>query len=327
MSNVVPIKGAERPPQAEQSRMDTLILTLQMISAWKLPPFQRPLTLNDKVRSVIEIIKKTEVIEGVITLGILRNETALYLVDGQHRIEAFKLSEMPEVIADVRIMRFQTIADMADEFLRLNSSLVRMRPDDLLRAMEESTPMLKQIRKACDFVGYDKIRRGTSGSGPVVGMSALVRCWTSSGYETPSSGNTHGGAMRLVESIDQTSMQNLIAFLATAHSAWGRDPEYYRLWSNLNMTLCMWLWNRLVIDRDRSGAKRYSTLNIPEFKKCLMSLSANSDYVEWLTGRNLTDRDRSPCYNRIKSIFSRRMVEDGKEGGKRQLPSPAWASN
>jgi hypothetical protein len=137
------------------------------------------------------------------------------------------------------------------------------------------------------------------------------------------------GASNTAKSLDQASVQNLIAFLSTAHSAWGRDPEYYRLWGNLNLSLCMWLWNRLVIDRDRSGAKRYSVLNIPEFKKCLMSLSADSNYVAWLLGRNLTDRDRSPCYRKIKDVFVRRLAEDRKaETEKRpSLPSPVWVSH
>lgn len=323
MSNVVSIKGAKLPPKAEQSRMDTLIITPEMVSMWKVPPFQRPLRINEKVRSVVEQVKSTECIEGVLTLGILRTDPSFYIVDGQHRVEAFKLSEMKEAIADVRICKFATLADMAEEFVRLNSSLVKMRPDDLLRGLEDSTPALKAIRKSCEFVGYDNIRRGTSG--PIVGMSALIRCWSAASYETPAPSGGQSAAS-LAQSLDQASVQNLIAFLATAHSAWGRDPEYFRLWGNLNLTLCMWLWNRLVIDRDRFGNKRYTVLNIPEFKKCLMSLSAESDYLAWLVGRNVSDRDRSPCYTRLKGIFVRRLNEDIKRDKKPSLPSPAWAS-
>lgn len=324
MSNIIPIKGAKAAPKTEQSRMDTLIITPEMVSTWKIPPFQRPLRINEKVRSVVEQIRKTEAIEGVLTLGLIRSDPTLYIVDGQHRVEAFKLSEIKEAIADVRICKFTDVSEMAQEFVRLNSSLVKMRPDDLLRGLEDSTPALKAIRKSCEFVGYDNIRRNTSG--PIVGMSALIRSWSAASYETPAGSNQGGGAASLAQSLDQASVQNLIAFLATAHSAWGRDPEYFRLWSNLNLTLCMWLWNRLVIDRDRFGSKRYSVLTIPEFKRCLMSVSAEPDYIAWLVGRNLTDRDRSPCYSRIKNIFVRRLAEDSKGDKKPSLPSPAWAS-
>lgn len=323
MGNVVPIKGAQQPPKSVQSRMDTLIVTPAMVKEWRIPPFQRPVRINAKVAAVTEQMKQSETIEGVLTLGALKSDGTLYVVDGQHRVEAFKLSELSEVIADVRVCIFADMAEMADEFVRLNTSLVKMRPDDILRGLESSTPALKAIRKACEFVGYDQIRRG--GSSPIVSMSALIRCWCASNYETPSPNSAGFGVSGMAQSIDQVSQQNLIAFLSTAHAAWGRDPEYYRLWGNLNLTLCMWFWNRLVVDRDRLGGKRYVCLNIPEFKRCLMSVSAESDYVAWLIGRNLTDRDRSPCYARLKSIFVRRLTEDSK-GKKPMLPSPAWAS-
>lgn len=324
MGNVVPIKGAHQPPKAEQSRMDTLIITPAMVHEWRIPPFQRPVRINAKVMAVTEQMKQSEAIEGVITLGALKTDGALYIVDGQHRIEAFKLSDLQEAIADVRVCVFADMADMADEFVNLNTALVKMRPDDILRGLENSVPSLKAIRKACEFVGYDQIRRGSAS--PIVGMSQLIRSWSAAGFETPSHSNAYGGGVSgVARSIDQTSQQNLIAFLSTAHAAWGRDPEYYRLWGNLNMTICMWMWNRLVIDRDRLGAKRHAVLNIPEFKRCLMSVSADGDYLAWLPGRSLGDRDRSPCYTRLKSIFVRRLTEDSK-GKKPMLPSPAWAS-
>jgi hypothetical protein len=310
-------------PKAEQSRMDTLIITPMMVNAWKIPPFQRPLRINARVQQVTEQIKRTEVIEGVITLGKLKGDPSFYIVDGQHRTEAFKLSELREAIADIRLVMFDTMGEMADEFVRLNTALVKMRPDDILRGLESSTPALRTIRKHCEFVGYDNIRRG--GSGPIVSMSALVRCWTASTYETPATSQSGLSAAALAQNLDQASVQNLIAFLSTSHSAWGRDPEYYRLWGNLNLTLCMWLWNKLVMDRDRSGSKRYAVLNIPEFKKCLMSASADDDYLSWLPGRNLSDRDRSPGYGRLKSIFARRLAEEAG-GRKPLLPQPAWAS-
>lgn len=324
MGNVISITGAREAPKSEQSRMDTLIITPEMVGAWRMPPFQRPLRVNDKVRAVTEHIKNTEVVEGVLTLGRLKGDSALYVVDGQHRTEAFKLSELQEAIADVRVVPFDSMADMAEEFVRLNTSLVKMRPDDILRGLEATVPALKAIRKSCEFVGYDQVRRGRSG--PVVSMSALIRCWMAASYETPASSSSGLSAAAMAQSLDQGSVQNMIAFLATAHAAWGRDPEYYRLWGNINLALCMWLWNKLVMDRDRFGNKRYVVLSVTEFKRCLMSVSAEGDYLAWLVGRNLSDRDRSPCYAKLKSIFARRLAQDAN-GKRPALPSPAWASN
>lgn len=318
------ISFGSKPPKASQSKMETLIITPKMVNAWKIPPFQRPVCINEKVRRVTEQIRESETVEGVLTLGVLRTDSATYyVVDGQHRIEAFRLSAIAEAIVDVRICIFDSMADMAAEFHRLNDSLVRMRPDDILRALESSTPALQAVRKSCEFVGYDFIRRTTTS--PILSMSALLRCWTASNNETPAGSNSGRSAAELAMNLDQQSTQNLIAFLSTAHSAWGRDPEYYRLWGNLNMALCMWLWHKLVLDRDRYGNKRYIVMSIPEFKKCLMSVSADGDYLAWLPGRNLTDRDRSPCFGKLKTIFSRRL---SSESGSKKilLPAPAWAS-
>jgi hypothetical protein len=322
MGKVISISGAREAPKALQSKMDTLILDQAMVNQWRIPPFQRPLRINEKVRVVTEQMKASQSIEGVVTLGRTNADQNLYIVDGQHRVEAFKLSGLIEIIADVRICSFNSMADMADEFVRLNSSLVRMRPDDILRGLESSTPSLTAIRKSCEFVGYDQIRRGKTS--PILSMSALLRCWSAATGETPTAGGG-GSAATLAQSIDQASLQNLIAFLATSHSAWGRDAEYHRLWGNLNLSVCMWMWNRLVIDRDRSGNKRHAVLTVTDFKKCLMSVSAEGDYLAWLPGRNLNDRDRSPCYARLKAIFVRRLQEESK-GKKLLLPAPAWAS-
>lgn len=319
----VTMRGAREAPKTMRSSMETLIISLDEVEKLKVPPFQRPLRVNEKVRAMAEGLKKEEAITGVITLGKLAKETGTYIVDGQHRIEAFRLSGLSEVLCDVRVCHFDTLAEMADEFVNLNSALVRMRPDDVLRGLESTSPALKQLRADCDFVGYDQIRRGGSSS-PILSMSAVLRCWFGALAETPKNGG--GGfssSAQMAGAIEEHGVEDLILFLRTAHAAWGRDPENYKLWSNLNLALCMWLWRRLVHDTDRR-TERYVLLNIAQFKQCLMSLSATADYVDWLQGRVLTDRDRSPCYVRIKNIFVKRLTQEG--GKAPQLPKPIWAS-
>jgi hypothetical protein len=319
MGTVTSLKRAKQPPVIAQ--MDTLIITPKMVSEWKVPPFQRPIRHNIKVKEAEHQIKKTQTIEGVVTLGTIRKTPTIYIVDGQHRLEAFKLSGIEEAIVDVRICAFDDMTEMSQEFVRLNTSLVKMRPDDILRGLENSMPVLHKIRTSCDFVGYDQIRRGTNG--PIVGMSVLIRCWCSSRSETP--GNISGSVVNMVGTIDESSLQGLITFLSTAHNAWGHDYEYRRLWGNLNLALCMWLWNRVVIDRDRSADKKYAVLDVRTFHKGLMALSADRQYYEWLFGRGLNEHDRAPAYRKIVSALTRRYSAENK--GKRiKLPKPAWLS-
>lgn len=115
----------------------------------------------------------------------------------------------------------------------------------------------------------------------------------------------------------------LIRFLKVARAAWGSDPQHGRLWTNLNLCVCMWLWRNLVVNRER-GVKRFVVLTADQFKRCLMTLSASGDYVDWLVGRNMNDRDRSPCFVRIKTAFVQRLREDGD--AKAKMPQPSWAS-
>lgn len=316
------IKGVRAAPKALRSSMETLILTPEEVNNWRVPPFQRPIRVNPKVMAMAEEIKCDGVsIKGVLTLGRLTGDSAHYVVDGQHRAEAFRISGMKEIIADVRVVHFDSMADMAEEFVQLNTAIVRMRPDDMLRGLTPTLPNMQRIMRECPFIGFDNVRRGGNSS-TIVSLSATLRCWITSANEIPTS-TARDTITQVAAMTDDTSARNLIRFLTIAHEAWGRDPEYYRLWANCNMGLCMWLYRRLVVDTTRRGNYRVVVLKEDQFKQCLMALSANASYLEWLRGRLLNDRDRSPGFARIKAIFTRRLAEDS--ANKIVMPAPAWA--
>lgn len=85
------------------------------------------------------------------------------------------------------------------------------------------------------------------------------------------------------------------------------------------MTVCMWLYRRLVITPYSSSTKK---LTKEMFSKCLMGVAADAHYAEWLVGRQLRDRDRSPAYQRVKALFAKRI--ELETGEKPRLPSPDW---
>lgn len=319
-TNVIQMRGAKEAPKADRSRMETLLLTPEIVAEWRLPPFQRPLRLNHKVMTIAEELKTSGgIVEGVISLGTIGSEKTYYLYDGQHRIEAAKLSGLCEFIADVRICRFESMTEMGIAYVNLNTAIARMCPDDVLRGLEGHVPALRSVRKACNFIGYENIRRNTSS--PTLSMAAALKCWACSAMETPA--QVSRGAAVVASEMTAEDTETLIRFLLNARSAWGADLEYSRLWGNLNLTMCMWLYRRLVVDKER-GAKRFVALNQEQFKKCLMSLSAATDYLDWLVGRSLRERDRSPCFARMKSAFVARLRADGLSNT--MLPSPAWAA-
>lgn len=323
--NVIKLPEARQAPKSKRSVTDTLILTQEEVESWKIPPFQRPLRINDKVRHMAEELKENDgVLAGVLSLGKIGTDKTTWVVDGQHRIGAFKISGIKEAYADVRIMHFDTIADMADEFVRLNSQLVKMRPDDILRGMEPSIPALKLIRERCEFVAYDQLRRNTYSG--VISMGQAIKCWAASDNETPSISSSGKSIAGMAADLTISDAEALTIFLMTANAAWGREPENYRLWNGLNLTLCMWLYRRVVLGKDRHPKGRSVELTIAQFKPCLMSLAASKDYVDWLLGRNLNERDRRPAYAKIKAIFARRMAANPNDRTKVRFPTPPWAA-
>lgn len=304
-----------KPHSSTHTKSDTIEVNQTVISGWKAPPFQRPLRVNERVRQLVETIKKDDgVIPGVITLGVLGKDT--YLLDGQHRTHAFLLSECPSGYVDIRIHHFEDMGEMGEEFVNLNSRLVAFRPDDILRGLEESMPTLRLIRQKCPFVGYDMIRR--SERAPIVSMATLLRCWCGSSSETPIAGGA--STLQLTQSITQDETENLVSALLVIEKAWGRDHEYARLWSALNLTICFWVWRRTVVTQYSPNTLR---LTKDMFGKCMMSLSASSAYIDWLLGRHLSERDRSPAYAKIKTIIAKRV--EAETGKKPRLPQPAWA--
>lgn len=296
--------------------MDTMYITPKILAGWTDPPFQRPLKINEKVKALAEELKSNGgFIPGVITLGVLKGET--YLLDGQHRRESFILSECVEGMAYVRTMEFETMAEMGQEFVNLNQQMVRLKPDDILRGLEAGSEGVSLIRKRHPWVGYNMINRGPSS--PILSMSALLKCWFGSDNETPSMGGGTTAPM-LAERLGAEEAELLSEFLKFAMTAWGKDKTYSRLWNNLNLTLCMWLWRKMVLSAYSAKVGRMSK---EQFTKCMMALSSDATYLDWLYGKQLRDTDRSPAFRRIKAAFAKRIEDD--TGKKPLLPSPEWS--
>ncbi len=328
MNAVVPLKGFTLAPKAKREKMDTILVTVEEAARWQIPGPQRNLKVNDKVRAFSsKLAQDGGVMSSIIHLGKVDGDPALYLVDGQHRREGFFMSGLPEWLVNVCIHEYETMAELALDFITLQTPLNRLKPDDTMRALEFVVPVLRKLREQFPFVGYDQLRRGNSS--PIVSMSTLLKCWSGSRQETPATAGSSGTTIEIAHALDSDPARynELAAFLSVAHAAWGRDAENYRLWGSLNLIICMWLYRRIVLDKDRAGAKRTVVLSLDMFRKCMMQLSADANYVDWLVGRNLGDRDRSPAYSRVKAAFALRLKIEGGTSAKVLLPQPAWASN
>ena len=319
MAKVVPLRAAglkELPKKVRKPFTDTMLVTPAIISNWKVPDFQRPIKVNHKVLDLAEALKGPldGFIPGTITLG--KFEGDIYIVDGQHRLKAFEISGLTEGIIKVDIFEFEEEADMAEEFSNLNDHLVRMSPDDKLRALEKSLHPLRVIREKCPFVGYGNVRRGGEHC-PIVSMSLVIRIWTHAATDTPM--RVGGAAVTdVAKALTEEDAIQLSLFLDSCFRSWGRDAEYHRLWLSLNLTLTAWIWRHMVLQQYSQKSIR---LTKEQFIKCATALSADGQYLDYLVGRQLTDRDRAPAYAKIKTIFVKRLFDDGI---KAQMPAPAW---
>lgn len=315
-------KHQTRAGRATHSSVDTIIITPELVKSWRRPGFQRPVRVNAKVAMIAEQLKEDGgVLPGMLTLGEFGGDT--WIVDGQHRLEAFAISALREGYCDIRRITFATMADMANEYLNMNSKIAAMKPDDLLRGLEPSMPMLKTIREACPFVGYDLVRR--TEKAPILSMAVTLRSWRSSASDVPSASGV-GGAIAIAQALTEEDARGLVSFLNCAYSAWGRDDEYARLWGALNMTMSMWLFRRCVLGHKRTNVSRYVTLTTGEFTRTISALSASGEYLDWLVGRKMNDRDRSPCMTRVRALIAHRL-KHGLKKPNHQLPQESWMTS
>ena len=80
-----------------RTTVDTIMITPERMAKWKMPSGQRPLRENQKVKDAATKIQEDGgVIPGILTIGIF--EDTYWIIDGQHRLHAFKLTALTEIV-------------------------------------------------------------------------------------------------------------------------------------------------------------------------------------------------------------------------------------
>jgi hypothetical protein len=318
----MPKRSTVESSQTTNTRSDTKIVTPKMVGSWEAPPFQRPVQTSKKVLALVEQLKATGRLEdSAIVLGEWEGRT--YIVDGQHRLRAFMLSELERMSAQVTVHNYEKgpagLRAMHETYIHLNSHLARHRPDDLLRAMEGVNVHLHQIKSACKFTGFDYIRRGPTS--PILSMSTAIRSWMSSASDVP--GGCSKGAMDMVMDLTDTETKSLIDFLSLAHEAWGDGVENKPLWAGLNLILCMWLYRNTVLAPPPDNPKK-KNLTRAQFLKGLFALAADKKYMNWIFGRSgkVNEDTRNPAYRELLRTIKNRMNAEGIKNF--HLPCPDW---
>lgn len=299
---------------AKTLESEVKIVTLQDIESWKMPSFQRPFVNNTKVKAISkEIATNGHEIPGWIILGKLGDDT--YLLDAQHRVNAAKMSGISEFLAKVELIQFDSMAEMGQHFIRENSKIVSLKPDDILRGLRDQSDVL-QLLESCPVIAYDNVRRGGGiNTRPMVTMSNALRAWDASRGEVP------GGSVSAIEALNGMSIsdaQHLVEFLNLAKECWGTDSTYNALWNRTNLVMCMWIYKLMVIGINRLDKSRFTKMSREDFQKGLIGLTDNT-YSQFVIGKNNITNFRVPLYNRMKKIFLERL-------GTLKFPAPDWVS-
>lgn len=319
-----------------------LELKPSMLAEWTHPAFQRPLSLNEDVKQLARTMQREAaqdpdgmcMIPDTVAFGRLNGKD--YLVDGQHRIHgAFAIAAglrrlencdailEPGIgalakcaLVDAKITTYDSMADMAEAFAQAQKKLVTLKPDDLLRAREETNPHLRALREACPFIGYTK-NRDTKET-IMLSMSVAVRTWFGSGM-TPTPGPQADAAQRM---LDEQEEHNLIAFFQAAEGAGWVSPLFPRLWATLNLGINMWLWRKTVLGTANKykGGTSSMVLTPDEYSQCMAELRKSAEYQAELATKALRFQDRYPTYDLIKELFNVALARMGKVGPR--FPQP-----
>lgn len=322
----------------DRATMQTMLITPDKLAEWPLPGLQRPLGLSKKVRDAAEAMQleaaqdaeeACATIDGVITLGKVGGKT--YLVDGQHRLHgafAWAARELlvhggvlvKQALVDVRVRQFETMSELAEAFVHLNSQLNPTKPDDIMRSLAHTNEHLHAIEEALPFVGYDLT--GANKKTKLLSMSAAIRTWFGSGGLVPANGPT---ALEIVKKyLNAEQADAMIDFYEACVGAGWQNEAFRRLWSTLNLGVCMWLWRRTVLGetvRYQQGGQKPMVLTRDQFVLCMRSL-LNTEYLDWLQGRSLRYQDRMPCYSHVKDLFTGAMAGLGVEAPR--FPMAQW---
>lgn len=331
--HIVP-KGTDKD---DISTMKTMLIEPDRLAEWKRPIFQRPFVKTKRVEEIVGAMQleaakdpreACAIIEGVVTLGIVGKDT--YLVDGQHRLGSFALAAkelmehggvlVRQALVDVRVRRFDSLKDMADAFINLNSQLNPTKPDDIMRSLAASNEYLAEIAEKCPFVGYDLT--GANKKIKLLSMSSAIRTWFGSGGIVPANGPS---ALEIVRKyLDRNQADMMMAFYGAAMEAgWAHEP-FKRLWGSLNLGINMWIYRRTVLGetmRFGQGGHKPMVLTREQYIVCMRSLM-EPEYMDWLVGRQLRFQDRNPCYAHIREHFTVALKQLGVEAPR--FPQAQW---
>lgn len=302
--------------------VEKIIITHEIVEGWKKPPFQRPVAIGRNLGKLAVNLQDDEFLLTTIYLGVLDGVT--YIVDGQHRKEAFIASGLRRLVAPVTTRYYPDgtagLTRMCEDFLKINTHVKNPTANDKLRALEPTNPLIGKIREDCPFVGYSGFRR--SDSSPIVSMAQAIRALVISAQEAP--GSAGRSAVDHAVEMRSSEVNGLKTFLKLAYESWGRDAENKYLWSPMNLTMCLWFFRRMLRSPSSSGSLGNTTQ--AQFLDIFFGLMSNRRYRALLQGNKggrLHDSNtRNPVCRELMKTIKAQLKKDGTKSP--YIPKPSW---
>jgi hypothetical protein len=183
----------------------------------------------------------------------------------------------------------------------MQTSICRSTPDHRLQSLEPRCPNLLHFREGCkDIVTYGRVIKGR---GRVLPVSHALRCWASSNEDPPAKNVTNTEI--LAQGLTALDVQQLSGLLHSLIRVWGDQREYKCLWGPLNLTLCMWLYRRMVIGVP-APAPNVTRLTSGQFEAGVAGLT-HSSYRSALGNKKLRKEgeadEREYIYGQLGNFF------------------------
>lgn len=294
-------------------------LTLEHVQTLRknLTPVHRPVTRNAAFLEMVELIKSTGTIPGLVSIAYV-DGVGWSASDANHRLAAALETGLTEFVADLRNLKSLTVEQFAKEYLAANSTIKTQTRGDIIRAEAQLDSDLMDFMAAHPWLTFENSKRQDT-----VPVQLLLSAGRLALVDNPSSSSRPKGAKSELESLGW-----LTDFANLCQQAWPLTTKGNRLYYNtLNLGLTAWLYLRIVPNTFLSEyqlSKRVTKVTPEVFLRCMQRVTSDQNYADWLPGRTLAERSRREAYNRLKALFTTqiKVVSDIKNPA---LPQPEWS--
>ena len=290
------------------------ITTHLVKNVWVKPATGRPVNeTSKKMRDLIACFKEHGRCRSDITIGIVAGDPTQYLVDGNNRCYAMcKALEDPDctwtaIPTVVHYRYFPNVQERDIFYSTMQGQVSVATANDHLRALEASIPVMAQVKAACPWITYGRIR---AAGNALICMSSVLFAWFDA--KSPIAARaTSKGAIELARSLTADDATGITQCLHLCHKQWF-VPElgtYAALWSPMHITMIVMAYQRLVLGHHWEASTRPWRILTPAQFGASLSGMTTPDYRNHLPQQKITSElARREVFARVIAEMRSRLI-------------------